>query len=46
MSDTTQNDDAAEDSNRLTRAKALDELAEMGQRGDFDLLLDKRCYRP
>ncbi|KNE80714.1 MULTISPECIES: type II toxin-antitoxin system VapB family antitoxin [Streptomyces] len=27
------------------RAKALAELREMGDRGDFDILLDKRNYR-
>lgn len=30
---------------RLRRAQALDRLAEMGQAGDFDELLDKRTYR-
>jgi Arc/MetJ family transcription regulator len=32
-------------SQRLKRLKALDRLAEMGQRGEFDELLDKRAYR-
>ncbi|GHJ37366.1 hypothetical protein [Streptomyces sp. TS71-3] len=26
--------------------RALERLAEMGERGDFDVLLDKRAYRP
>lgn len=30
---------------RRRRLKALDELAAMGERGDFDILLDKRNYR-
>ncbi|MDT3398103.1 type II toxin-antitoxin system VapB family antitoxin [Streptomyces sp. B1866] len=30
---------------RRSRAIALAELREMGGRGDFDLLLDKRNYR-
>ncbi|MFK4222851.1 type II toxin-antitoxin system VapB family antitoxin [Streptomyces sp. NPDC019890] len=30
---------------RRRRLNALDELAEMGERGDFDVLLDKSNYR-
>ncbi|MFE0454936.1 type II toxin-antitoxin system VapB family antitoxin [Streptomyces sp. NPDC058914] len=30
---------------RRRRLKALDELAAMGERGDFDVLLDKENYR-
>lgn len=30
---------------RRRRAMALEALAEMGERGDFDILLDKRNYR-
>jgi Arc/MetJ family transcription regulator len=30
---------------RRRRLKALEELAAMGERGDFDLLLDKENYR-
>ena len=30
---------------RRSRAMALAELREMGARGDFDILLDKRNYR-
>ncbi|MFJ9362903.1 type II toxin-antitoxin system VapB family antitoxin [Nocardia sp. NPDC101769] len=30
---------------RIKRAKALAELVEMAERGDFDYLLDKRGYR-
>ncbi|WP_405133524.1 type II toxin-antitoxin system VapB family antitoxin [Nocardia sp. NBC_01388] len=31
---------------RIKRAKALAELADMGERGDFDILLEKGNYRP
>ncbi|WP_367042075.1 type II toxin-antitoxin system VapB family antitoxin [Streptomyces sp. Je 1-332] len=30
---------------RRRRLQALEELAEMGDRGDFDVLLDKSAYR-
>lgn len=30
---------------RLKRVKALNELGEMAERGDFDILLDKADYR-
>lgn len=30
---------------RLKRVKALNELGEMAERGDFDILLDKSEYR-
>ncbi|OKK07745.1 hypothetical protein AMK26_01270 [Streptomyces sp. CB03234] len=30
---------------RRRRLKALEELAAMGERGDFDVLLDKENYR-
>ncbi|WP_330330560.1 type II toxin-antitoxin system VapB family antitoxin [Streptomyces sp. NBC_00536] len=30
---------------RRRRLEALEELMEMGQRGDFDILLDKANYR-
>ncbi|MEU1430678.1 type II toxin-antitoxin system VapB family antitoxin [Nocardia sp. NPDC005746] len=30
---------------RIKRAKALAELVEMAERGDFDYLLDKQGYR-
>ncbi|MDO3649783.1 type II toxin-antitoxin system VapB family antitoxin [Nocardia mangyaensis] len=30
---------------RLRRIKALNELAEMAEQGDFDILMDKAAYR-
>jgi len=30
---------------RLKRVKALNELTEMAEQGDFDMLLDKDAYR-
>lgn len=30
---------------RLRRVKALNELAEMAEQGDFDILMDKANYR-
>lgn len=35
-----------EESRRLERVAALAELGEMADRGDFDILLEKRNYRP
>ncbi|WP_405489062.1 hypothetical protein [Nocardia sp. NBC_00511] len=35
-----------EESRQLEYAAALAELVEMGNRGDFDILLEKRNYRP
>ncbi|MFE2287621.1 hypothetical protein ACFXDJ_26060 [Streptomyces sp. NPDC059443] len=35
----------AEAERRLQRLRALDELLAMGERGDFDILLDKAAYR-
>jgi Arc/MetJ family transcription regulator len=42
----TVNTSLRETSQRLRRAQALARLAERGEAGDFDLLLDKSAYRP
>jgi Arc/MetJ family transcription regulator len=42
----TVNTSLRETAQRLRRAQALAKLAERGQAGDFDELLDKPAYRP
>jgi Arc/MetJ family transcription regulator len=42
----TVNTSLRETARRLRRAQALAKLAERGEAGDFDELLDKSVYRP
>jgi Arc/MetJ family transcription regulator len=42
----TVNTSLRETARRLRRARALAQLAERAEAGDFDVLLDKSTYRP